>query len=137
MHWFLSMITSLSGLPVNRIRFDLIWFNTTFSNISAISWQPVLAVESYYFNNSRLILPSKDENTIIQNTYFFLYAMIIIMKSFYTHAPLFLWQTLTLFLGYHLRLWVECTLFCHLQSRARTHAVLVICLYELLGNPNT
>jgi hypothetical protein len=36
---------------------------------------------------------------------------------------------------YHLRLRVECTLFCNLQSRARTHAVLVIVLYELLGNP--
>jgi hypothetical protein len=36
---------------------------------------------------------------------------------------------------HHLRLPVECTLFCNLQSRARTHAVLVIGLYELLGNP--
>ena len=27
--------------------------------------------------------------------------------------------------------------FCHLQNRARTHAVLVIGLYELLGNPTT
>jgi len=27
---------------------------------------------------------------------------------------------------YHLRLRVECTLFCNLQSWARTHAVLVI-----------
>jgi len=25
---------------------------------------------------------------------------------------------------YHLRLWVECTLFCNLQSRAQTNAVL-------------
>jgi hypothetical protein len=25
---------------------------------------------------------------------------------------------------YHLRLWVECTLFCNLQRRARTHVVL-------------
>ena len=33
---------------------------------------------------------------------------------------------------YHLRLWVECTLFCKLQSQVRTHAVLVIGLYELL-----
>ena len=32
---------------------------------------------------------------------------------------------------YHLRLRVECTFFCNLQSRARTHAVLVIGLYEL------
>jgi hypothetical protein len=32
---------------------------------------------------------------------------------------------------------VECTLFCNLQSRARTHAVLVIGLYELLSNPTT
>jgi len=38
---------------------------------------------------------------------------------------------------YHLRLWVECTFFCNLQSRALTHAVLVIGLYELLGNPTT
>ena len=35
---------------------------------------------------------------------------------------------------YHLLLWVECTLFCILQSRTRTHVVLVIGLYELLGN---
>ena len=27
--------------------------------------------------------------------------------------------------------------FCNLQSRARTHAVLMIGLYELLGNPTT
>ena len=38
---------------------------------------------------------------------------------------------------YYLRLRVECTLFCNLQSRARTHAVLVIGLYELLGNSTT
>ena len=37
---------------------------------------------------------------------------------------------------YHLRLRVECTLFCNLQSRARTHAVLVMGLYELL-DPTT
>jgi hypothetical protein len=29
---------------------------------------------------------------------------------------------------------VECTLFCNLQIRARSHAALVIGLYELLGN---
>jgi hypothetical protein len=28
-------------------------------------------------------------------------------------------------------------LFCNLQRRARTHTVLVIGLYELLGNPTT
>ena len=32
---------------------------------------------------------------------------------------------------------VECTLFCNLQSRVRTHAVMVIGLYKLLGNPTT
>ena len=32
---------------------------------------------------------------------------------------------------------VECALFCNLKSRARTHAVLVIGLYELLDNPTT
>jgi len=37
----------------------------------------------------------------------------------------------------NLRLLVECTIFCNLQSRARTHAILVIGLYELLGNPTT
>jgi hypothetical protein len=29
------------------------------------------------------------------------------------------------------------TLFCNLQSRVRTHAVLVIGLYEFIGNPTT
>jgi hypothetical protein len=32
---------------------------------------------------------------------------------------------------YHLRLRVECILFCNIQRRARTHGVLVIGLYEL------
>ena len=36
-----------------------------------------------------------------------------------------------------MRLRVECTLFCYLQTRARTHVVLVIGLYELLRNPST
>ena len=40
-------------------------------------------------------------------------------------------------LVYHLRLRVEWTLFCNLQSWAQTHAVLVIGLYELLGNPTS
>jgi len=34
--------------------------------------------------------------------------------------------------NYHLQLRVKYTLFCNLQSRARTHAILVIGLYELL-----
>ena len=38
---------------------------------------------------------------------------------------------------YHLRLRVECTLFSNLQSQAQTHTVLLIGLYELLGNPTT
>jgi hypothetical protein len=32
---------------------------------------------------------------------------------------------------------IECTLFCNLQSQGQTHAILVIGLYELLGNPTT
>ena len=35
---------------------------------------------------------------------------------------------------YQFRLRVECTISCNLQSRARTHAIFVIGLYELLGN---
>ena len=38
---------------------------------------------------------------------------------------------------YHLRLRVKCTLFCNLQSWPRTHAILVMGLYELFGNPTT
>ena len=38
---------------------------------------------------------------------------------------------------YRLRLLVECTVFWNLQRQPRTHAVLVIGLYELLGNPST
>ena len=40
-------------------------------------------------------------------------------------------------MGKQLVNFIKCTLFCNLQSRARTHAVLVIVLYELLGNPTT
>ena len=70
-------------------------FNATFSNISAISWRPVLVVEEAGVSGQAM-------------------------------GKL-----------YYLRLRVECTIFCNLQSRARTHAVLVIGLYELLGNPTT
>ena len=38
---------------------------------------------------------------------------------------------------YHWWLRVECTIFCNLQSRARTYDELVIRLYELIGNPTT
>jgi len=79
---------------VVRTKFDIyvllvIFLNATFSNISVISWLPVLMVEEA---TGKL---------------------------------------------YHLRLRVECTLFCNLQSGARTHAVWVIGLYKLLGNPTT
>jgi hypothetical protein len=75
---------------------DFWCFNATFSNISAMSWRPVLVL---------------DERTTDHGQ---------------TTGKL-----------YHLRLRVECTLFYNLQSRARTNAVLVIGLYELLGNPTT
>ena len=84
--------------------FDLIVFNSTFSNISAISWWPVLVVE---------------ETGIPGENY---------RPSWHGQATGKL---------YHLRLRVEFTLFCNLQSWARTHAILVIGLYELLGNPTT
>ena len=38
---------------------------------------------------------------------------------------------------YHLWLRVECTLFCNLQNQVRTHAILVIGLFELICNPTT
>ena len=75
--------------------------NATFSNTSAISWQPVLVVEEAG-------VPERTTD----------------------HGQ----ATGKL---YHLRLRVECNLFCNLQSRARTHAVMVIGLYELLGNSTT
>jgi hypothetical protein len=36
---------------------------------------------------------------------------------------------------YHLLLRIVCTFLCNLQIQVQTHAVLVIDLYELLGNP--
>jgi hypothetical protein len=75
-------------------------FNATFSNISAISWRPVLVVGK----------PEYPEKTIDHGQ---------------AAGKL-----------YHFRLRVECTLFCNLQNWARTHAVLVIGLYELL-DPTT
>ena len=68
---------------------DFIVFNATFSNISAISWRPVLVVEEAG-------VPGKNH----------------------------MGKQLVNF--YHLRLRVECTLFCNLQSQAQTHAVLVL-----------
>ena len=77
-------------------------FNATFSNISAVSLQPVLVVEEAG-------VPGEN------------------------HRPQATGKL------YHLRLRVEYTLFCNLQSRVRTHAILVkdFELYELLGNPTT
>ena len=83
------------------ILIDFIVFNATFSNISAISWRPVLVVEEAGVTG---------ENT--------------------DHGQ----ATGKL---YHLRLRVECTLFCNLPSQVQTHAILVIGLYDLLGNPTT
>ena len=77
-------------------------FNATFSNISAISWQPVLVMEEAGVPGERTTDHGQATGKL-----------------------------------YHMRLRVECTLFCNLQSRARTHAVLVIGLYELLGNTTT
>ena len=81
--------------------FDLIWFivfNATFSNISAISWRPVLVVGK----------PEYPEKTTDHGQ-----ATGKLAAASRVHP------------------------FCNLQSRARTHAVLVIGLYELLGNPTT
>jgi len=76
-------------------------FNATFSNISAILWQPVLVVEEAKYPER-----TTDHGQATGKLY-------------------------------HSQLRVECTLFCNLQSRVRTHTVLVIGLYELLGNPTT
>ena len=73
-------------------------FNVTFSNMSVISWRPVLVVE-------KAKVPGENHEQTIGKLY-------------------------------HLRLRVECTLFCNVQNWARTHAVLVIGLYELL-DPTT
>jgi hypothetical protein len=81
------------GLPNNS--YKPITNTPTFSNISTISWLPVLVVEE---------------------------------------AEVPLEKQLVNFITFRLR--VECTRFCNLQSRARTHAVLVIGLYELL-DPTT
>ena len=76
-------------------------FNATFSNISAMSWRPVLVVEEAG-------VPGQNHRPWTSN-----------------------W----------LRLSLEAVSrvhpFCNLQSRERMHAVLVIGLYELLGNPTT
>ena len=74
-------------------------FNATFSNISAISWRPVLVVEEAG-------VPEENHRIGASN-----------------------WWTLSLA--------AVSPVVCNLQSRARTHAVLLIGLYELLGNPTT
>ena len=81
--------------------FDFGIFNATFSNISAISWQPVLVVEEAG-------VPGENPQPRESN-----------------------WQTLPLVAASRVHL------FCKWQSRARTHGVVVIGLYDLLGNPAT
>ena len=73
--------------------------NATFSNISAISWRPVLVVKEAG-------VPGENRHPWTSN-----------------------WKTLSLVAASQVHP------FCNLQSRARTYAVLVIGLYELLDNP--
>jgi hypothetical protein len=76
-------------------------YNTTFSNISAISRWPVLVVE--------------EAEVTVEN-----------------HRPWTSnWWTLSLVAASRVHP------FCKLQSRGRTHAVLAVGLYELLGIPTT
>ena len=75
--------------------------NATFSNISAISWRPVLMVEEAG-------VPGENHPPWASN-----------------------WQALSLAVASRVHP------VCNIQSRARTQAVLVIGLYELLGNPTT
>jgi hypothetical protein len=73
---------------------SLLVFYPTFSNISAISWRPVLVVEETEYPER-----TTDHGQATDKLY-------------------------------RLWIWVECTIFV-------THAVLVIGLYELLGNLTT
>ena len=73
--------------------------SATSSNISAMSWQPLLVVEEAG-------VPGENHGQASGQLY-------------------------------HLPAASRMHPFCNLQSRARTHAVLVISLYELLGNPTT
>jgi hypothetical protein len=91
---------SSTNLHVIRFFYFDIWcFNATFSNISAISWRPVLMVEEAG-------VPGENHRPWASN-----------------------WKTLSLATVSRVHP------YCNLQSRERTHAVLVIGLYELLGNP--
>ena len=76
-------------------------FIATFSNTSAISWQPVLVVEEAG-------VPGENHRPWASN-----------------------WLTLSLAAASRVHP------FCNLQSWVRAHDVLVIGLYELLGNPTT
>ena len=79
---------------------EFIVYNTIFSNISAISWRPVLVMEE-----------AGDEYP----------------ERITDHGQ----ATLPLAVASRVHL------FCNSQSRARTHAVLVIALYEMLDNQTT
>ena len=95
--WKHFKLSAFLGKLIDLIDWFLV-FSAIFSNISAISWRPVLVVEE------------AGEN----------------------HRP---WESNWLALSLAAASWVYP--FCNLQSRAPTHAVLVIGLYELLDNPTT
>jgi hypothetical protein len=74
-------------------------------------------------------------NTINQSIYTLGSLLFVYKKAEYSERTTDLGQATGKL--YHWRLRVECILFCNLQSQARTHAILAIGLYELLGNPTT
>jgi hypothetical protein len=99
-------------------------FNVTFSNISAISWRPVLVVEEARVPGENLPKTTWDHRYKHEQKLVRPYRHNTLSTSFLL--------VVKIYQLYHLRLQVECTLFGNLQNWARTHAVLVIGLYELL-----
>ena len=131
-----------------------VWTNPLSGYVYIIHIYQWMSVQFFYtflakkfwlqFICSKLISTTAHESVEIISTKWFMHISHLISVNIFLEkfdTFLFVWSFSAQTLDatgklYHLRLRVECTLFCNLQSWAWTHAVLVIGLYELL-DPTT
>jgi hypothetical protein len=151
-------ITSIVYCLMNIIsyRYIIIWNNTVFLICVTKSKYSIHKVQEEFEDTEGVIIlrKSKMDRKYIGQKIDWLIDWLIVINATFSNNSAILWRlvlvveecqerttdhvqaTGTL---YHLWMRVECTLYFwgNLQSRARTHAVLGIGLYDLLGNPTT
>jgi hypothetical protein len=112
------------------------------NHIKIFIWIQGIGLFSQLFLSSLASIPQEWSSSVVRSSSFFQYSGFFHQfywwkKPEYPERNTDHGQATACSKLYHLRLRVECTLFCNLQRRARTHAVFAIGLYALFGNPTT